>query len=794
MRVSYKWLLDYVEIPTTPHELASELERIGIETEDIEYVGEGLDSVVVGEILSHTPHPHSSDLRVAKVAIGTEVLTVVCGAPNLRNKSKGVVALPGTVLSDGTKVAISEIQGISSQGMLLSEKELGVSDDHSGIIILLNSLQPGAKVASYYELDDHIFEFEITPNRPDLLCMIGIAREVATVTNSQLKAPEIKVSESGEEIAKFASLDVRDFEACPRYMARVIRGVKIDKSPRWLAMRLRKCGLKEINNVVDITNYVLLELGHPLHSFDLHCVDGGKIVVRRAVKGERIITLDDDERVLDDTVLLIADNKKALAIAGIVGGATSGVTFSTTDLLLESAFFNPVLIRKTSRTVGIETEASIRFEKKADISILPDALDRTSQLISQIAGGRISRGSLDFYPKPETRPQISLRRERLNKLLGLNLTKREIHSNLRRFHIETDRNLVATIPPFRRDLREEVDLIEEAARIYGYERIPSIHQWKGSFVGARNSRSELTNQLKRKLTGLGFTEVYALSFVDIEEVKSRGFADGKELVKLRNPLSEKWDGLRNTLLPSLARVARTNLKRGKEWIKIFEIGKVFENDSETFKEEEHIAFLSAGAKPFWDGSENRTDYYSLKGDIESFLDSIGRHDVTFAAAVYPFLHPGRSTEILLGRQKFGIMGELVFPWKTMQKVYAAELNLELLMKQMLNKKVYRQISRFPVAERDLALLVREELPAQEVCRVIEREGGKYLESVGLFDLYMGSGVPAGNKSLTYRVRFRAKDRTLRDKDVDTVIDKILSALREDLNVTLRGGSIGTARV
>lgn len=801
MRVSYKWLLDYVDIPMSPHELASELERIGIETENIDYAGEGIESVVVGEILSHSPHPHASSLRVAKVNVGTETLTIVCGAPNLQSGAKGAVALPGTVLPEGTRVRAAEIRGILSQGMLLSEKELGISDDHSGIIILPSSLKLGSKVAPLYELDDHIFEFEITPNRPDLLSIIGIAREVSTITNGRLRLPKIRISESGDEIQSFISLEVRDSKACPRYMARVIKGVKVSKSPRWLAMRIRKCGLKEINNVVDVTNYVLLEFGHPLHSFDLDCVEDKKIVVRRAVEGERIVTLEGDEKALNNEVLLITDSEKPLAIAGIVGGASSGVTSPTTNVLLECAFFNPALIRRTSRILGIETEASIRFEKKADISILPQVLDRSVQLISRIAGGTISRGSLDFYPKPESALEISLRQKRLNRVLGLNLKKREISTCLRRLHIRTDKNslegsrgLIAHVPSFRRDLKEEVDLIEEVARVYGYGQIPSVRQWKGSFAGARNPRDEFISQLKRSLSGLGFTEVYSLSFVDLKEAESKGLAGGVRLVRLRNPLSEKWDGLRNSLLPSLMKVAETNLNRGKEWIRIFEVGRVFEDIGEAPKEEEHLAFLSTGERPFWDGTEDKTDFYSLKGDTESLLESMGVGEVRFVPAAYPFLHPGRAAEIHLDKKKIGILGELSLTHKSMRRLYAAELNLEILLRLASRDKHYHPISRFPVVERDLALLASEELPAQEVWRLIRREGGKYLESIALFDLYVGNGVPKGKKSLTYRMRFRAKDRTLRDEDVDRVINRILSSLQEELNVTLRGGLIGDTRV
>jgi len=787
MRVSHRWLLDYVDIPMAPSELASELERVGIETEEIECVGQGIDSVVVGQILSHTPHPHAPNLQIAKVSVGTEPLTIVCGAPNVKMKSKVAVALPGTVLPDGTRVAASEIRRIPSQGMLISERELGISDDHSGIIILPDSLTLGSKVAPYYELDDYVYEFEITPNRPDLLCIVGIAREISTITGAKLKLPRITIAESDEETRASVHLDVRDSEGCPRYMARVVRRVKVGKSPRWLAIRLGKCGLKEINNVVDATNYVLFELGHPLHSFDLKCVDNGNIVVRRAAKGERIITLDGDEKIFDDRVLLIADTKKPLAIAGIVGGTASGVTPSTNDVLLESAFFNPALIRTTSRLLGIETEASIRFEKKADISILPQALDRASQLIAQIAGGTISRGSLDFYPKPEPRPQITLNYERVNRLLGLNLSKREIHSSLRRLHIKADKNRTLHVPSFRRDLKEEVDLIEEVARIYGYERIPSTRQWQGSFVGARNARSERVNQLKQRLAGLGFTEVYALSFVDLQQTRTKGFANGVELLGLRNPLSERWDGLRSSLLPSLGRLAEANMKKGREWIKMFEIGKVFEGTAEDFKEEEHLALLSSGERFSWVEKEEKADFYSLKGDVESFLDSTDVEDVAFASTAYPFLHPGRAAEILLGDERLGIMGELILAQRTVRRVYVAEFNLEILLNRMMRRKFHESVRRFPVVDRDIALLAADQLPFRDIFTVIRREGGKYLESVELFDLYVGDGIPKGSKSLTYRLRFRAKDRTLRDEEVDGVIDRILSSLREELNVNLRGG-------
>lgn len=790
MRVSYRWLFDYVDIPMNPYELASELERIGIETEEIDYTGEGLDSLIVGEIRSHAPHPHAPGLRVAEVDVGTETLKVVCGAPNLKNKVKGALALPGTLLADGTRVTASEIRGVLSQGMLVSERELGISDDHSGIIVLPESLEVGAKVAPYYELDDYIFELEITPNRPDLLSVIGIAREISAITGGRMRVPRSKIRTSDEKTEDLVSLHVKDAEGCPRYMARVVKGVNVRKSPRWLTIRLKKCGLNEVNNVVDVTNYVLFELGHPLHAFDLDCLDERTIVVRRASTGEGILTLDGDEKTLKSDVLVIADSYKPVALAGIVGGSTSGVTHSTSNVLLESAFFNPALIRRASRILGIETEASIRFEKRADISILPEALDRAAQLISRLAGGKVLHGSLDFYSQPQPAPRIPLRRERVNMLLGLNLTKREIKRSLRRIHIQTDSSLVATVPSFRRDLKEEVDLIEEVARIHGYERIPSVRQWKGSFAGARHAREDFTDQLRRKLSGLGFTEVYSLSFADLKESEAKGFSAGSELVALRNPLSERWNSLRNTLLLSLMKVAETNLNRGRQCMKFFEIGRVFENRSGFPEEEERVALLSAGENTFWDGMEYHADFYDLKGDVESLLNAMDVADIGFASAECPFLHPGRTAHILLGEEKLGILGELTPMQKLSRKMYVAELSLEMLFEHTLKERRYQPISRFPVVQRDLALLANDDLPAGDIERVIIRQGGQYLESVTLFDLYMGDGVPEGKRGLTYRMRFRAKDRTLEDADVDRVMEQILSSLREDLSVTLRGGSIG----
>ncbi len=794
MRVSYRWLLDYVDTDLSPGELASELERIGIETEELEQFGEGLGSVVVGEILSIAPHPSASKLKVAEVGIGSEALRVVCGAPNVKANTKGVLALPGTVLPGGTRVGVSEIRGVKSQGMLLSELELGLSDDHSGIIILPKKMVPGSQVAPYYELDDSVFDFEITPNRPDLLSVIGLAREVSTVTKRKLKIPRVSVSESDDDTGDRAEIEVRDPEGCPRYMARVVDRVKTGRSPRWLAGRLKRCGLGEVNNVVDATNYVMLEFGHPLHPFDLDRLEGRRIVVRRAKGSEAMTTLDGEEKNLTDEVLVIADGRKPVAIAGIVGGAESGVDPDTTQVLLESAFFDPVRIRTTSRMLGIETEASIRFEKKADIEALPVALDRAAQLISRLARGKICKGSLDFYPNQVTRPKVTLRKERLNRLLGIEMSKKEIYSSLQGLHIKPDRNLSSSIPAFRRDLVEEVDLIEEAARIYGYERIPSSSHWNGSLVGSRNRRGELIFQLKRRLCGLGYNEVCGLSFVDTEEVETRGYIDGRKLVRVCNPLSERWNGLRHSLIPSVAEIAITNLKRDRESVRIFEVGRIFINDEDGFREEEHLACLSTGDLAFWDESEYRADFYGLKGDIESLLDSIQPGDIAFSSTDYPYLRPGTAADLLLDGERFGVIGELILAHKTTKKTYVAELNLKRLLEPMLRERLYERISRYPIVERDLALLVEDRLPAHDVCSVIEEEGGKYLESVRLFDLYTGEKIPAGKKSLTYRMRFRAKDKTLRDEDVDRDVNRVLSVLRKRLNVILRGGSVGTARV
>lgn len=813
MRVSVRWLQEYVDIPWAPEELAERLTDAGAKVEAVHTLGEALSGVVVGRIEAVRPHPSRGEtLAVCTIDVGGETLQTVTGAPNARVGLWVPVALPGAVLPglDGP-VRAAEVGGVESACVLCSERELGLSDDHSGLMELPEGLSAGADFVTAMGLDDTILEFEIYPNRPDCLSVIGIAREVAAITGAPLRLPASEVAEEdGRTVAEWTRVDVQAPELCPRYLARVITGVRIAPSPPWMQERLRAVGMRPINNVVDVTNYCMMELGQPLHAFDYDRLDGGRIVVRRAHEGERITTLDGKEHQLDQEMLLICDASRPVALAGIMGGLDSEVTDETTTILLESATFDPVSVRKTAKRLGIRTESSYRFERDLGPHLSAWAVERAARLLAELSGGKVAQGRIDVCePIAEAAP-IVLRVQRVNDALGTRLEQAEMERILTHlgFRVEPGaeaHSFTVHVPPHRRDVEGEADIVEEIARIYGYDRIPATLPTGASVQGRLSEPLDTLELLRDELAAAGCFESITYSFISPKLLQRLGLpADDRRLVTipLANPLSDEHSVMRTMILPSLLEATALNQRRRVEDVRLFEIGSVYMADSlplaELPEERKMLAIVMTGeaSGEHWSQSARPIDFYDLKGVIEEIGHAL-RLPLRFVAAAEAPFHPGRAAMVLLGDIPAGYFGEIhpdvaaAFGMKG--RIYGAELDLEILTAPASSahgsasesEMRYRPIPRFPSIQRDLALLVPEGVAAGAVLETIERHGGPFLRHVHLFDVYEGDQVPEGFRSLAYAMTYQASDRTLTDDEVEKAQEAIRAALAAELGVHAR---------
>lgn len=797
MNVTLKWLKNYIDFEFSASELADRLTMLGIEVESVKQPGAELEGVVVGSVNAIKPHPNADKLVLCQVDIGeTEELQIVCGAPNVREGMHAPVATIGTTLPIGLTIKRAKLRGETSQGMLCSEKELALSEDAAGLMELSTDIPISTPLATALGLDDTVFELEITPNRPDCLSLIGVAREIRAETGNPLKLPKIDFSEDATDVQEVTSVTIEAPDLCPRYAARVIRGVKIGQSPAWLQQRLESVGIGVINNIVDITNFVLMEYGQPLHAFDYHKLAENRIVVRRAGAGETLTTLDEMDRKLTPDMLVIADAEKPVALAGVMGGYDSEITEATCDVLLESAYFNPSSIRATAKAFGMSTEASYRFERGADPGIVLAVLDRAAQLITELAGGTICKGIVDVYPGKQPLTEIQLRPERVNFVLGTEIESTTMEEILTRlgFDVETSGRVYrVTVPTFRSDITREIDLIEEIARVYGYDNIPTTLPKGDIPVPALDRKVEVRRRIKQFLLAAGMMEAVNYSFSDPNSFDKIRFAADNPLRNaspLQNPLSPEMSVLRTTLLPGLLDNAQRNHNHQIDTIALFEIGSVFIRNGGQ-QEPERVSGVLAGQ--VGDGvSSNpyrQPDFYDIKGIVEGGLEVCGISDYTLQKTDAPTFHPGRNAAVLFGGRQIGIFGEahpeVLENYDLPYKAYLFELDMEALTDAAIFAKRFEPISVYPKVERDLAIVVDKETLSDMPTELIYKTGGEWVESVRLFDVYEGEQVPEGKKSLAYAITYLSASETLTDKAVNALHDKIVKRLNQELGAKLR---------
>ncbi|MFT3916328.1 MAG: phenylalanine--tRNA ligase subunit beta [Anaeromyxobacteraceae bacterium] len=797
MRISLQWLSEYVELGSlTPEELAKKLTAVGLEVEAIERTGGNLAGVVAARILASEKHPDAEKLSVTKVDAGQgEPLQIVCGAKNYAVGDVVPLATIGTVLPGGTKIEKAKLRGVQSFGMLCSARELGLSQDAAGLLILEKDVVPGTPIAKALGLEDVLLEVNVTPNRPDALSHVGIAREVAAALGTQVKFPAAKAPEAGAPAAEAVKVRIEAPERCARYVARVVEGVKIGPSPRWLARRLEACGIRSISNVVDATNYVLLELGHPLHAFDLDKVAGREIVVRLPRAGEKLTTLDGKERALDAEDLLIADRDRASALAGVMGGADSEISEGTTRVLLESAWFAPGGIRRTSRRHGLKSEASYRFERGADPGMVVRAADRCAALIAELSGGTVRPGMVDAHPRPVPAPEVRLGWARPAAMLGMELPREEARRILAGLGFEAvnedGEGATFRVPSWRADVSIEADLVEELVRTKGYDAIPEALPAIASTTPAEPAEAQAIARIRAALEAQGLSEAVNFSFVAEKELAPFGGPAG---VKLVNPISADLSVMRIGLVPSLCRNAALNRSRRVDDVRLYEIARAYlpavPGADTPASEEQHVAGLLAGRRTpaGWSAGNDAVDFYDAKLAVEGVLEALGVTDATFTAPGHAWLHPRNSAVVAARGTPLGLVGELhprvAEAFDLPRGVLAFELDLASLVRVAALVPRYRPIPKFPAVLRDLAVVVAEAVTAESLLAAVREE--PLVEGATLFDVYRGPPIPEGKKNLALAIRYRAADRTLTDGDADAAHARIVKRVAAAFGAELRG--------
>jgi phenylalanyl-tRNA synthetase beta chain len=804
MRVSLDWLKEYVDLTVGPEELAEMLTASGTAVEGIEHQGEEHAEFVVGHVLEVRPHPSADRLTLCRVDVGGEVADIVCGAPNVREGIYSPVAPPGSRLPDGTVIREAKIRGVLSRGMLLSEMELGISEEAAGIMLLEGEPRAGTKLSEVLGMRDTVLDLEVTPNRPDCLCMLGVAREVAALTRQELKYPVFSLRESGAPASDEVEVDILDAALCSRYVARVIENVKIGLSPWWMRRRLQAAGVRPISNVVDVTNYVMLELGQPLHAFDLDLVRDGHIIVRRAEDGELMTTLDGVERRLTHDNLLICDPSGPVAMAGVMGGENTEVGDSTTRILLESAHFDPPNIMRTSRLHDLPSEASYRFERGVDPSGCVRAADRAAFLMRELAEGMVRPGAVDAHARVIETVLLELRNDRAAGLIGIKLASGETAQLLNSIELEVkkveatsdDTVLTVEVPTFRPDLEREIDLVEEVARLYGYDRIEPTLPQTSSNVGYLTPRQRRRREIAALLSGMGLHEAVSLAFISprwLEILDPAGEYLPSDRIRLRNAISDEMSVMRPSLLPGLLEAVRFNLNRRVMEVHLFELGRAFlpRTGDVLPQEKERLCCVLAGdwLPKQWDREAEGSGFFAIKGILEALASSLHVSDISLRRYRAPFLHPTQACAVSVGGLDAGYLG-LIHPGVAEKAdlppdTAVMEVDLEPLVASAQVTPPYRDIPRFPSVQMDLAIVVGEGAEAQEVENIIWGAGGDLLREVRLFDLYRGEQLEEGRKSLAYSLSFYALDRTLRDEEARSAYDAIVAALDRKLGARLR---------
>jgi phenylalanyl-tRNA synthetase beta chain len=800
MKVSLNWIRDYVEIRMGLKELVHLLTMTGLEVEGAASMGEGFEKVVVAEIQSVRRHPNADRLSLVEAKTDRETFSIVCGATNLMKGQKVPLALVGARLPNGVEIRRSKIRGVASDGMLCSESELALGQDASGIMILPASVPLGAELGEALGLNDTVLDISVTPNRPDCLCVIGVAREIAALTHQKVKYPRPPLTDRGDEIHQRTSVTILDHDLCPRYVARMIEELKIGPTPRWMSNRLERVGIRSINNVVDVTNYVMMEYGQPLHAFDFELLEGGRIIVRRAEEGEGFITLDGVKRPLDGEMLMICDGAKPVAIAGVMGGLNSEIKEDTKSVLLESAYFNPIGIRRTSKKLGLETEAAYRFGRGIDYGGCVAAANRAARLIQELAGGRVVEGVVDAYPAPMKPGPIRLSIKKVRQILGTDVSAEGVRNYLESLGLEVrgDGDVLEVTPPsFRGDLEREVDLVEEVARMDGYDKIPLSLPKGPPSPEERSKEFVVERKAVDTLICHGYHEVITYSFTSPASWDRIGLPSDdprRQHLRILNPLTEDLSVMRTTLIPGLMETAGYNVSRKISNLKLFELKKVFlpQEGERLPKEVKCLAGLAMGSDrdPHWAFSPRPVDFYDVKGCVEDLLDTLQIRGATFSKADdVPYLHPGKASKVTLDHEVLGVLGEahprVQDRYEVHGAVYLFEMDFSKMVKRAEEGRRFQPLPKFPAVYRDLSIVVDKDLEAERIMDAIRAFYQPFVEEVAVFDIYQGPPIPDGKKGVSYRIRYQANDRTLTDEEVNRYHEKLLSRLKEVFQLDLR---------
>lgn len=798
MIVPLEWLKEYTDINVSQDEYLSKMIMMGIGVESVEELGAELNGVIVGKIISMEKHPDADRLKICMLDVGAEEqLQIITAAPNVSEGDTVPVATHGTKLPSGMVIKKGKMRGVVSNGMLCGGEELDLTDDDcegasiDGVLILPNEIVPGTSLAEALKIGGVVVDFEVYANRPDRQSIIGMARETAATLETELRLPEIRVDKTIDDKMPI-SVSVQDTELCPRYIARVVKNVKIEPSPAWMQKCLKQAGVRPINNIVDITNYVMLEMGQPMHAFDLACVGGNQIIVRKATEGETLMTLDEKERKLEAGMLVIADSKKPIGVAGVMGGGNSDITDQTKDIVLESASFLPSSVRATSKALGLSTESSARFVKGVDASGTEKAMDRAAQLIVMLNAGDVINEKIDICSQLETNRKAEAGVKSINDLLGLKLSASEIVALLNRAFIPSEvkdeDTVVCNVPDYRRDIEITVDVAEEVARMYGYENIPMSLMRGGLMVGALSESDAQGDRAKNRLCSLGFFEAQTYSFIGPREYDALGLGEDDDLrkcVPLFNPFGEDQSLMRTTMVPGLLRTVSLNAARKNTNVCLFEVGAVFIPKALPLTELPNEKQM-LGLAMYGDGF----DFFTLKGAIESVARCLNIQGMNFEVGGPEYLHPGQKAIVMIGKKQIGYIGclhpDIADNFELEAGVLVGEIDWTKLIDSASNDtiKAYA-LPKYPSVERDLALVMDIDQPAGDLVEMMKKAGGALIESAVPFDVFVGKQVGENKKSVAYSLVFRASDRTLTDEEISPVIKKIVKNAGKRFGAELR---------
>lgn len=801
MKASTEWLKEFSDIKVYGKELGDILTMTGSKLETIEEKGKNIQNVVVGKILEIEKHPNADKLIVTKVDVGNEILQIVTGANNVRVGDIVPIAKDGSTLPNDVHIKKGELRGVESNGMMCACSELNIPVDRypnqieHGIMILPQEMESklGENIVEVLGLEEEILDFEITSNRPDCLSIEGLGRETAISLNTEFKNPRQNLSEmkvENQSEIEGIKVDITAPDLCYRYIARVVKDVKIGESPEWMKRRLEACGVRSINNIVDITNYVMLELGQPMHAFDINSISGKHITVRRANDGEKITTLDEQERVLSNDMLVIADDEKAVAIAGVMGARNSEIEDSTTTVVFESAVFNGGSVRKTAKKVGLRTEASSRYEKGLPAENAERSINRAVELVELIGAGTAVAGKIDVYPTKQESKKVEFSPEKINRLLGTEISREDMVKTLEKLEMKVEGDFV--IPPyFRIDIERLADLAEEIVRFYGYDKVDCTLINAEATLGIRTKMQKLKDKIRQTLVGKGLSEIYTYGFISPDDLDKMEITEDSDLrsqvIHVKNPLSEDYSIMRTTTLPSMLQTISNNQSKKNKNVGLFDISRVYRNvDGQIEKGEvpQEDTIVTIGMY----GDD--VDFYILKGLVEKILtlSSVLRYDVVSEKTNNSY-HPGKTANIKVGKDVIATLGEIhpqvADNYGLKGEIYVAEIWLDKLVKYGKTNKKYAEVAKFPAVERDIAMVIDENVEVGNIEKAIQKKGKKILEEIQLFDVYRNEKLGENKKSVAYSLKFRSNDRTLTDEEINQTMEEIIKELEENLGAELR---------